>query len=47
MLPLEERGECSLPECKEYRYQDPANGRVHPFCSRSHASEARQIGKVN
>ena len=44
MLPLKELGICNLPGCTKYNYQDPANGRVHPFCSRTHASQAIQIG---
>ena len=44
MIPREECGVCGLPNCKAYRYQDPANGRIHQFCSRSHAFEAKKKG---
>ncbi len=45
VLLVEERGECNLPNCTDPRYQDPANGRIHLFCTRSHASEAARTGK--
>ncbi len=41
MIALSERGSCSLPGCEESRYQDPSNGRIHEFCSRSHASQSK------
>ena len=46
MLSPQECGKCQLPGCEEHRYQDPANCRVHHFCSRSHASQARAKGQV-
>ncbi len=44
MIALSERGSCSLPGCENSRYQDPSNGRIHEFCSRSHASQSKQTG---
>ena len=32
-----EPGICSLPNCGSPKYQDPSNGRIHEFCSRTHA----------
>ena len=38
-------GTCSLPGCTRPKYRDPANGRVHDFCGRTHANEARAQGR--
>ena len=38
------REECALPGCSKPRYQDPANGRIHDFCSRTHAAMANKSG---
>ena len=35
---------CSLPGCAKPKYVDPANGRVHDFCGRTHANEAHARG---
>ena len=37
-------GTCSLPGCTRPKYRDPANGRVHNFCGRTHATQARAQG---
>ena len=37
-------GICSLPGCNRPKYQDPANGRIHYFCGRTHASQAKAQG---
>jgi hypothetical protein len=33
-------GTCSLPGCNRPKYRDPANGRIHDYCGRTHASQA-------
>ena len=38
--------QCSFPQCTSPKYYDPANGRVHDFCGRSHAYQARMQGTV-
>lgn len=38
-------GTCSLPGCGLPKYCDPANGRVHDYCGRSHAYQAQQQGQ--
>ena len=40
-------GTCSLPGCNRPKYRDPANGRIHDFCGRTHASQARAQGVYN
>ncbi len=37
-------GICQFPQCGRQKYCDPANGRVHDFCGRSHAYRARVEG---
>ena len=37
-------GTCSLPGCIRPKYFDPANGRVHDFCGRTHTTQARAQG---
>ena len=44
MLFREDIGTCDLPDCVKMKYQDPSNGRVHNFCSRSHAEQAKLEG---
>ena len=39
-------GTCSLPGCMSPKYCDPANGRIHPYCGRSHAALARAQGQL-
>ena len=36
---------CNLPGCKKPKYVDPANGRVHDYCGRTHANQAQAAGK--
>ena len=42
---LSSAGTCSLPGCSRVKYVDPANGRVHDYCGRSHAFQAQQQGQ--
>lgn len=44
MLKPENRGTCKLADCEKFRYQDPSNGRIHEYCSRSHAFLAKETG---
>ena len=36
---------CNLPGCNKPKYVDPANGRVHDYCGRTHANQAQAAGK--
>ncbi len=36
--------QCQFPQCTSPKYYDPANGRMHDFCGRSHAYQARVQG---
>lgn len=44
MLKPNELGLCKLVDCDRSRYQDPSNGRIHEYCSRSHAFLAKETG---
>ena len=35
-------GTCSLSGCNAPKYRDPANGRIHDYCGRTHAFQALQ-----
>lgn len=35
---------CIFPNCTKPRYVDPANGRVHDYCGRTHANQAQATG---
>jgi len=35
---------CILPGCKSPKYVDANDGTVHPYCGRTHAEQAKQLG---
>ena len=43
-MALTSHGTCQLPGCTRPKYCDPANGRVHDWCGRGHAYQARIQG---